>query len=109
MENTPLFARQMIARYGEYAQPALALRAAKGEDTAALSAILQEQMRMGVCVRIADLAVNGADLAEIGIPKSREMGNLLNALLQKVMQDPACNQKEVLLALAAQMYAVLEA
>lgn len=104
LENTPLFARQMIARYGEYAQPALALRAAKGKDTAALSAILQEQMRMGVCVRVADLAVNGADLAEIGIPKGMEMGNLLNALLQKVMQDPACNQKEVLLALAAQMY-----
>jgi hypothetical protein len=57
-----------------------------------------------VCVKIADLAVNGADLATVGIPKGREMGNVLNALLAEVMKDPDLNTKDALLALAKQMY-----
>ena len=104
LENTPLFARKMIAKYGDVTLPALSLRAAKGEDTAALSDVVSEQMHAGVCVKISDLAVNGADLASIGIPKGREMGRVLNALLARVMEDPALNQKDVLLALAADIY-----
>ncbi len=104
LENTPLFAREMIALYGEYALPALALRAYRGEDTTALADTVKEQLAKGVCVRVADLAVNGADLAAIGIPKGREMGNVLNALLAEVMKDPALNTKDALLALAKQTY-----
>ena len=104
LENTPLFAREMIALYGSYTIPALALRAYRGEDTLALSQTVREQWDRGVCVRVADLAVGGADLAEIGIPKGREMGNILNALLAEVMKDPDLNTKDALLNLAARMY-----
>ena len=104
LENTPLFAREMIALYGDYALPALSLRAYKGEDTSALALTVQQQLDRGVCVKVADLAVNGADLAAIGIPKGREMGNALNALLAEVMKDPDLNTKDALLALAKQMY-----
>ncbi len=104
LQNTPLFARQMIAKYGEYLLPALQLRAAKGEDTAALCDTVREQQLHGVCVRIADLAVKGADLAEIGIPKGREMGNILSMLLDRVMQDPELNQRQTLLELALRLY-----
>lgn len=104
LQNTPLFARQMIAKYGEYLLPALQLRAAKGEDTAALCDTVREQQLRGVCVRIADLAVKGADLAEIGIPKGREMGNILSMLLDRVMQDPELNQRQTLLELALRLY-----
>lgn len=104
LQNTPLFARQMIATYGEYLLPALQLRAAKGDDTSALCDTVREQRLRGVCTRIADLAVKGADLFEIGIPKGREMGNILSMLLDRVMQDPELNQKQTLLALAKQIY-----
>lgn len=104
LENTPLFAREMIALYGDYALPALSLRAYKGEDTSALALTVQQQLDRGVCVKVADLAVNGADLAAIGIPKGREMGNVLNALLAEVMKDPDLNTKDALLALAKQTY-----
>ena len=103
LENTPLFARELIALYGNYTIPALALRAYRGEDTLPLSQTVREQWDRGVCVRVSDLAVNGADLAEIGIPKGREMGNMLNALLAEVMKDPDLNTKDALLALAARM------
>ena len=104
LESSPLLARKMIAKYGDVTLPALSLRAAKGEDTSALSDIVSEQLRAGVCVKISDLAVNGADLAAIGIPKGREMGSVLNALLAKVMEAPDLNQKDVLLTLAADIY-----
>jgi hypothetical protein len=104
LENTPLFAREMIALYGDYALPALSLRAYRGEDTSALALTVQQQLDRGVCVKVADLAVNGADLAAIGIPKGREMGNVLNALLAEVMKDPDLNTKDALLDLAKQTY-----
>ena len=104
LENTPLFAREMIALYGDYALPALSLRAYKGEDTSALALTVQQQLDRGVCVKVADLAVNGADLAAIGIPKGREMGNVLNALLAEVMKAPDLNTKDALLDLAKQTY-----
>ncbi|MBO7296531.1 MAG: polynucleotide adenylyltransferase [Clostridia bacterium] len=104
LDNTPLFAREMIALYGDYALPALSLRAYRGEDTSALAQTVQQQLDRGVCVKVADLAVNGADLAAIGIPKGREMGNVLNALLAEVMKDPDLNTKDALLALAKQIY-----
>ena len=104
LENTPLFARELIALYGNYTIPALALRAYRGEDTLSLSQTVQEQWDKGVCVSISGLAVNGADLAAIGIPKGREMGNMLNALLAEVMKQPELNEKETLLALAKQRY-----
>ncbi len=104
LEESPLFARKMIAKYGDVTLPALDLRAAKGEDTTTLSRMVSEQLRAGVCVKISDLAVNGADLAAIGIPKGREMGMVLNALLARVMEDPALNQKDTLLSLAADIY-----
>ena len=104
LENTPLFARELIAMYGSYTIPALALRAYRGEDTLPLSQTVRAQWERGVCVRVADLAVNGADLAAIGIPKGREMGNVLNALLAEVMKDPDLNTKDALLALAQRIY-----
>lgn len=104
LENSPLYARQMIAKYGDLTLPALALRAAKGEDTTALSELVAEQMRVGVCVKISDLAVSGADLASVGIPKGKEMGRVLHALLDAVMQEPTKNTKEQLLLLARQIY-----
>ena len=104
LEISPLYARQMIAKYGDLTLPALALRTAKGEDTAALSKLVAEQMRAGVCVKISDLAVSGADLASVGIPKGKEMGRILHALLDAVMQEPTKNTKEQLLLLARQIY-----
>lgn len=104
LQSTPLFAREMIALYGDYALPALSLRAYKGENTSALADSIRTQLAAGVCVRVADLAVSGTDLAAIGIPKGREMGYMLNSLLAEVMKNPELNTKDALLALAERTY-----
>lgn len=47
-----------------------------------------------------DLAINGNDLLQIGIPKGPEMGRILNELLEKVIDYPELNTREKLLEIA---------
>lgn len=46
------------------------------------------------------LAVSGADLLRLGVPAGPELGRLLSRLLDAVLEDPALNTREALLALA---------
>jgi poly(A) polymerase/tRNA nucleotidyltransferase (CCA-adding enzyme) len=47
--------------------------------------------------RLKDLAVDGSDLIEIGIPPGPELGRLLQDLLHDVVDDPSRNTKDELL------------
>lgn len=49
-------------------------------------------------IRIKDLAINGDDLKELGLT-GKEIGDNLNYLLDKVLEDPNLNSKEYLLSL----------
>lgn len=53
---------------------------------------------------LKNLAVNGKDLIEIGIPAGKELGSILNELFETVLEDPAQNQKETLLNIAKKIY-----
>jgi tRNA nucleotidyltransferase (CCA-adding enzyme) len=54
---------------------------------------------------IKDLCINGADLQNEGdIPASREMGQVLDYLLETVLDDPEMNIKDKLLKLARNYY-----
>ena len=46
---------------------------------------------------LKDLAVNGKDLIEEGIPAGKKLGEILNALFQQVLENPSLNTKEKLL------------
>ena len=48
----------------------------------------------------SQLAITGADLLALGIPAGPELGRLLSRLLDAVLEDPARNTRERLLALA---------
>ena len=49
---------------------------------------------------LKDLAVNGKDLIEAGIPAGKKLGLILNHLLDCVIEDPEMNTKEKLLEVA---------
>ena len=53
---------------------------------------------------LGELAITGEDLNNIGIPKSKEMGAILNQLLEMVLDYPTLNQKEILLNQASLLY-----
>ena len=47
---------------------------------------------------LKELAVNGSDLIALGIPQGQEIGQVLKALFEIVLEDPSKNTKEYLLA-----------
>ncbi len=54
-------------------------------------------MASDACLSRRDLAVNGADLIDAGIEPGPELGRILDAMLDDVVDDPALNEKEILL------------
>ena len=62
--------------------------------------ITMEEIKRGPDVSpLKNLAVNGHDLIAAGIPESRRIGELLNALHEHVLDNPADNEKSTLLEL----------
>ena len=55
------------------------------------------------CCSLKDLAVNGKDLMALGINPGPGLGKILGALLDKVIDDPSLNEKEILLKAAGEM------
>ena len=53
---------------------------------------------------IKDLAVNGKMLIENGIPAGKQMGIIMQELLETVLEDPLSNTKEKLLPVANNLY-----
>lgn len=51
------------------------------------------------CLSLKDLAVTGSDLIAAGMQPGREIGKVLHKLLEIVLENPECNQKEYLLSL----------
>lgn len=64
---------------------------------------LEEIESEEVCFKISDLEINGSDLLKLGLPKSPEIGRILNILLDEVMDETTPNNKEALIARAIEL------
>lgn len=58
--------------------------------------LLDEVLSEESCFTMKDLAVNGRDLISIGYKSGKELGNVLNTLLQMVINEEIINDKEIL-------------
>ena len=56
------------------------------------------------CVTLKQLRITGRDLMAVGIPAGPKLGEILHTLLEKVILEPAYNQKEWLLVEAVKIY-----
>lgn len=76
----------------------------KREDKLKNLEILEEYYKEVVeqeqCVAVKDLAISGKDLIDIGMKPGPELGEMLKILLDKVLDDPELNEKDVLIGLA---------
>lgn len=68
-----------------------------------LEALFLELMEKQYCVQLKELAINGKELIRIGYQPGKEMGSVLNILLQKVIEKPELNNTEILTDLALAM------
>jgi tRNA nucleotidyltransferase (CCA-adding enzyme) len=62
--------------------------------------LFQEIKAKNECVDLKTLTINGKDLIRIGIKPGKSMGEILDRLLGRVLEEPALNNKETLLELA---------
>lgn len=53
----------------------------------------------GECISLGTLAVNGRDMMELGAVRGAEVGEALNFLLYKVLEDSSLNDRETLMEL----------
>jgi putative nucleotidyltransferase with HDIG domain len=104
--------RRFLARVGkENIEPLFRLRLADGfgqgrvePDPRGLMPFMRRlEAQMTTALSVKDLAISGKDLIEAGIAPGKGMGLILGRLLEAVLDDPALNEKEKLLEIAAKM------
>ncbi|MFW6313605.1 MAG: CCA tRNA nucleotidyltransferase [Spirochaetota bacterium] len=114
-EWTDAAVRRFISRVGiDSVSDLIALRAADGEavraervDTRALGDFarrVDRQIETDQSFSTRDLAVNGHDLMDVGIPRGPMLGVVLEALLETVLDDPSQNNREQLLEIARKFF-----
>ena len=72
-------------------------RAEKLAYVDAYEQMYQECMEKKECLTIRELAVSGQDLIAAGMQPGKQIGEMLNELLDRVLEDPGLNTKEQLL------------
>ena len=73
------------------------LRKEKLEKLSYIQVLYEEICQKHECMNLKDLAVTGTDLIALGIPPGKEIGRILNQLLEIVLEEPERNTKEELL------------
>jgi tRNA nucleotidyltransferase (CCA-adding enzyme) len=69
-----------------------------------LVAIAESVIEKGECFKLEDLAINGSDLMDIGVAKGKDIGNMLNYLLELVIDGKLQNKREDLIQAAYKEY-----
>ncbi|MEY8337808.1 CCA tRNA nucleotidyltransferase [Lachnospiraceae bacterium 62-35] len=69
-------------------------------DLDAIEKIKEEIKKAGDCLCLRDLAVTGGDLIEAGLKPGKEIGEMLQRLLEDVLKFPEHNTKKYLMDLA---------
>ena len=62
-----------------------------------------EIMQEGNALKISDLAIGGGDLIKEGVKPGPEMGEILRGLLEKVLEEPELNTREILIEIVKNM------
>lgn len=76
------------------------MREQKLENLKQLEAYYQIILEQKQCLTLKNLAVTGKDLMEHGMKPGRELGEMLNYLLERVLEEPESNTKDKLLLMA---------
>lgn len=79
------------------------MREEKLAKVAYIEKLYQEVLSRRDAVTLKDLAISGSDLIAEGMPPGRQIGETLAALLDKVLEDPDLNRKEILLKLSKEL------
>lgn len=115
IEATPRAVRRALNKIGkEYFEQILEIKQAdmlaqsmyqreeKEENLRQVRALYQEILQKEECFSLKELALTGKDLMELGVPQGKQVGAVLNQLLEDVLENPAHNTREYLTQLVNQ-------
>ncbi len=89
--------RHWLARVGSAADDLLAIADIAGEETALRDVVIRVRAS-GAPLTLGDLAISGREVMQAGVGEGPEVGRMLRTLLNEVLDDPAANERERLLA-----------
>lgn len=109
IETTPRAVRRALNKIGkEYFKEILELKKAdmlaqnsyqreeKEENLRQVTVLYEEILQKEECVSLKELAVTGKDIIELGVPQGKQLGAVLQRLLDEVLEEPQHNTKEYL-------------
>lgn len=73
------------------------LHLAEADHFEGLRRLIDQLLEEDSCLTLRDLAVNGRDLMQLGIPAGKELGRCLQVLLDAVLDETLPNEKDSLL------------
>ncbi|MDE6319116.1 MAG: polynucleotide adenylyltransferase, partial [Lachnospiraceae bacterium] len=94
-----IFSMIFTVRRADIAAQSDYMRKEKLEKVAYIEKLYQDILKNKEAVSLKDLAVTGNDLIAEGIPPGRQIGETLNVLLERVLDDPSLNKRETLLGI----------
>lgn len=71
--------------------------------SAAAEALLEEILAEKPCLCVKDMAIGGKDLLALGVPAGAELGGMLSALLDEILDEKLFNGRDALLHRAEEM------
>ncbi len=95
----PVSIRRWVAALGPAVDDLVAIARAEGQG-ARLAEAVRAVRASGVPLSVGDLAIGGHHLLEAGVPEGPRVGEILRALLERVLEDPDLNTRDRLLELA---------
>ena len=81
-------------------------RQEKFADLKYIQQLYEDMCRRQDCVTLKDLAVTGSDLIALGMTPGKEIGRLLEELLNIVLEEPQRNTREELLRICRERYSL---
>ena len=98
-----LYDLRMADMYGMYNEPVDIRYSASIQLLLDLKERVHSELEKKTTLSLKSLAVNGRDLMAAGIPAGKELGRILNELLECVIEDPEMNDKARLLEVAKRL------
>lgn len=99
-----LYDVRMADMYGMWNEPVNIRYSASVDLLIELKDRINKELEKQTALSLKDLAINGKDLMQAGIPAGKELGRILNELLECVIEDPDMNTREKLLEVANKTY-----
>jgi tRNA nucleotidyltransferase (CCA-adding enzyme) len=98
----PIAVRRWLAAVGSASDDLAALWSLRRGAEAPWAPVVRELRLRGDPLARSDLAITGTDIQQLGVGGPR-IGEILAALLDRVLDDPSLNTRDALLALAREM------